>query len=107
MDHDYIENATDLEEASGTDIDLDAAILLVIEEHANQLSKKIWRNMMSDTEYKMKKFEYHIESFEIGLGMDISPKLKNLGLDGWELISFTVTNTGNYYNAIFKRVLAQ
>lgn len=51
----------------------------------------------------MKKFEYYIESFELAIGMDIQPKLKKLGLEGWELISFTITPSGNIYNAIFKR----
>ena len=51
----------------------------------------------------MKKFEYYIESFDLAIGMDIQPKLNNRGSEGWELISFTITPSGNIYNAIFKR----
>ncbi len=51
----------------------------------------------------MKKFEYYIESFELAIGMSIQPTLNKLGLEGWELISFTITPSGNFYNGIFKR----
>jgi hypothetical protein len=53
-----------------------------------------------------KKFEYLTKSFEIGLGIDTSGSLNKLGAEGWELISFTVSPSGNYYNGIFKREMA-
>jgi hypothetical protein len=37
LNHDFIENVKELEEAMGTDIDLDAAIVLITEEHGNPM----------------------------------------------------------------------
>ena len=52
----------------------------------------------------MKKFEYHVVNIEIVLGVwNIEKSLNNLGAEGWELISFFITKSGNYYNAVFKR----
>ena len=40
LDHDFIENVEELEEALGTDIDLDAAITTIIEEHEEPVAEE-------------------------------------------------------------------
>lgn len=44
LDHDFIEDVKELEEAMGTDIDLDAAIVLITEEHGNPVEEEDLEN---------------------------------------------------------------